>query len=328
MKAPDNGGSSRVDVRFWGTRGSVPSPGPGTVAFGGNTSCVEVQWNGLRIVLDGGTGLRSLGTLITTEGGGATQGSVGVKVDKSSCSPGKSALILLSHYHWDHVQGLPFFSPLYDPDTRLTVVGPGGSGFGVRDLLDRLLSPNHFPVPREHLKAEIALVGVESSPVDQLDLTSGYPGSDKLLKIATYPCRHGGDTIAYRLDLGGCRICYAPDNELVGGSYDVPVGWTSGFEDFVAGADLLIHDAMFTEEEYPRVEGWGHSTFHQATDLALRAEVRHLVFFHHAPDRSDGAISQQVEEQRRYLDGLQNTALVVSAAREGETVSFMPRQPR
>lgn len=196
--------------------------------------------------------------------------------------------------------------------------------------MDTLLDSSHFPVPRSHLRANLGFVDVPQGGLDVVDLgdpatpgPSSHLALDGVPLISAFPCRHGLETVAYRLDLGGFRLCYAPDNELVGGEHECSAEWASGFRSFVAEADVLIHDAMFTDQEYPRVEGWGHSTYRQATDLALESGVRRLVYFHHAPDRSDSAVAAQVEVERRYLAGAPDTVLEVTAAREGEKMSFV-----
>ncbi len=291
MNDGPNDDPKAVRVRFWGTRGSIPSPGPETVVHGGNTSCVELLYEGRRWILDGGTGIRRLGT--------------------SMMEPGENrdATIILSHYHWDHVQGLPFFSPLYASDARISIMGPREGERGVAQMMEGLMGPPHFPVPCDLVQSDLHMVDIVESSFQVLGE-----------RIDTYPCRHSSQTLAIRLTLGGHRICYAPDNELRGGDFPVDsadTDWRLGLEAFVKDADLLIHDAMFTDDEYPRVEGWGHSTFRQATELAQAAGVKRLAYCHHAPDRSDSALVAIVAEQRKILAD-EDSDLRVWAAREGE----------
>ncbi|MGI9625244.1 MAG: MBL fold metallo-hydrolase [Longimicrobiales bacterium] len=282
-------GGDSVVVRYWGTRGSIPSPGPETVVFGGNTPCVEVQAGGSRWILDSGTGIRNLGAELKAKG----------EVVK--------ATVLLSHYHWDHIQGLPFFSPVYSEGTELRVFGPAEYGYGVREMLEQLMGRPNFPVDCDHVQAEV-------TPIELTSPSFECEGAE----VSTYRMRHGSATFGFRLDVGGRSVCYVPDNELVGGSYGADPGWRAGLEEFIGDADLLIHDAMFVAEEYERVEGWGHSTVEHAIELAQSSGVKRLVLFHHAPDRSDSTLIDIVSEARRRL-ARGGTRLKVWAAREGET---------
>jgi len=282
-------GNASVLVRYWGTRGSIPSPGPDTVVFGGNTPCVEVLALGRRWILDAGTGIRSLGSNLL----GGTEPVAGA--------------VLLSHYHWDHIQGLPFFSPLYRSGTSLTVVGPRVDALGPSEVMERLLAPAHFPISSERIEANLETMEIG-------ERTFEIDGA----AVSVFPARHARGTVGFRLEVSGRSICYVPDNELVGGHYEESADWLAGFEEFVGDADLLIHDAMFTQSEYGAVEGWGHSTVEQAVAVALSAGVKRLALFHHAPDRTDEAIIDMVSRCRQELihsgDGLK-----VWAARESET---------
>ena len=276
-------------LRYWGTRGSIPSPGPETVVFGGNTPCVEVRSGGRRWIFDGGTGVRSLGARLAA-GGGAVE-----------------ATILLTHYHWDHIQGLPFFSPLFQEGTELQVYGPQVGAYGPQAMMDQLLGPTNFPISCDHVKATLRIQAVEEP---SFEVDGG--------QVSVFPTRHALGTCAYRLTVGGSTICYVPDNELVGGDYDRGPDWRDRLEAFVAEADLLIHDAMFTDAEYERVVGWGHSTAEQAVELAAAAGVKRLALFHHAPDRADSALIDIVSRLRQEL-ALAGSSLKVWAARESET---------
>jgi phosphoribosyl 1,2-cyclic phosphodiesterase len=276
-----------VSVRCWGTRGSVPTPGPETARFGGNTSCVEVRTGDTRIILDAGTGIRLLGEEIREEEGE------------------KQAVVFLTHSHWDHIQGLPFFSPAYDPDFKLRICGPTQENLSAEAVFAHQMGPIFFPVTFQELPASITFSEVQEGDWVQDGV-----------RMRAKRVRHPSVTLGYRLEALGRSVVYIPDNELEGGSLATPARWGEEIEDFVRGADVLIHDAMFTEEESPSYEGWGHSTFEQTVDLALRADVRRLLFFHHAPGRSDAELNRIQESfEEEVLD--RGGDLQVRAAEEG-----------
>lgn len=274
-------------VRLWGTRGSVPTPGPGTVRYGGNTTCVEVVMGGERLVLDAGTGLRLLGEDLEKEGASG------------------QAQILLTHFHWDHIQGLPFFSPAYGEGFDLQIHGPRQEGTSIRGLLGNLFHPSHFPFSPEEFPADITL-----SEVDEGSWPLGG------LEVKAMRVRHQSNTLGYRIESEDRSIVFIPDNELEGGPFPTPAGWREALVDFVKGADVLLHDAMFTAREAPRYRGWGHSTYEETLELAMEAEVRRLAFFHHAPIRVDDELDELVE---RYagVAASRGADLIVGAAVEG-----------
>jgi phosphoribosyl 1,2-cyclic phosphodiesterase len=276
----------------WGTRGSIPSPGPATAKLGGNTPCLEVlRPDGRRHVFDAGTGIRILGKRLAGAG-------TPLELD-----------LFLTHFHWDHIQGLPFFAPIHDAGTSIRIHGARQEGQDIETLLRRQMSPVHFPVPYEALAAEL-----------RFEHLSGRAWQGHGAEVAAYRVRHPADTYGYRIRVGNTAVAYIPDNELVGGHYAVDgPDWYPGLLDFLDGVDLLFHDAMFTEDEYPGVEGWGHSTFRQAVRLAEDAGVRRLSFFHHAPDRADDDLLRMVEGIRDDL-ARRGSRLEISAAAEGETV--------
>lgn len=282
----------------WGTRGSIPSPGPATARFGGNTSCLEVRTGDDHcLVFDAGTGIRVLGRRLVT-------GEAPVRAE-----------LFLTHFHWDHIQGMPFFAPLYDRRTVLRVHGARQNGLEVPQLFAAQMTPIHFPVPYEALAATL-----EYSHLDAM------PWERQGVRVDAIRVRHPGNTYGYRIDAGGASIAFVPDNELVGAAYPVGDDWYARFVEFLRGVDVLFHDAMFTEEEYPRRTGWGHSTFRQAVALAERAGVRRLRFFHHAPERTDDELS-------RILDALREDArrrgspLELGMAAEGEELLVQEATP-
>jgi len=260
-----------VRVTLWGTRGSVARSGLDTVRYGGDTSVVEVEaTDGTRLILDGGSALMRV-----TPG----LGSFCERID-----------LLLTHLHMDHIQGLGFFYPLRDPDIETHIWGPVSPTTGLAERLARYLSPPLFPVRFRDLRS--------------MHLHDVAPGSFVIgpFTISTDLVCHPGPTLGYRIEENGKAMVYLPDHEPALGHREFPADaqWTSGF-DLMRGADLLIHDAQYTEEEYAGRVGWGHSTLRQAVDLAAQAEVKTLVTFHHDPEHSDEMLDQQLQALRSDL---------------------------
>jgi phosphoribosyl 1,2-cyclic phosphodiesterase len=289
-------------VRFHGTRGSIPTPEPGNAVAGGDTSCVEVEAGGSRLILDAGTGIRRLGATLAGVASGAPMD------------------IFLTHFHWDHVQGLPFFAPLHDPGARVRIFAPCQEDLGVADLLGGRLAPVYFPVPYSAFAAQCTTHALDDGPVE-----SGP------FEIHSIRVCHPSNTHGLRVRCGDVVIAYIPDNELgEPGARGLPCladrGRSTAYASyaalcsFVEGADLLIHDAMFTNDEYAGKRGWGHSTYGQALRLAQDAGVAELRFFHHDPDRDDVALDAIVADVRRNLER-QGSPLRVDAARDGQTVT-------
>ncbi len=275
-----------LSVRYWGTRGSIPTPGDTTVRYGGNTSCVEVLAGDARIILDAGSGIRPLGEELCRRG-----------------DP-KRACIFLTHFHWDHVQGFPFFSPAYDPAFNLRIFGPVQKDIGLEALLRRQMGPIFFPIPYESLAANLTF-----HPLNSGSWAEGQ------IRVRALRVRHTCFTVGYRVEAFGRSVVFIPDNELRGGEYPVSAGWEEEFLAFVSGADLLIHDTTYTTREYAGKEGWGHSTFQQALGLAERAGVSTLHFFHHHPHRSDDELEEIVQKKRDDV-AARGLSLEVDAAAE------------
>lgn len=287
MTAPSSGA---VAVRCLGTRGSIPSPGPATAGFGGNTSCLEVRVGSQLIIFDAGTGLRLLGEKLL-------DGEEPVE-----------ASLFLTHFHWDHILGFPFFAPLYDPAASLRVLGPRQEELDIQTLSAREMGQVYFPVPLEALAANLTFEHPQ---------VGGWESGG--IRVRSMRVRHPSYTVGYRAETDRHSICYVPDNEVAGTTSPDDDGWRDRFLDFLEGADVLFHDAMYTAEEYEDRTGWGHSTYHQTMELAAEAGVQQLFFFHHPPERSD-------VELNSILDGTRSRAsrrglsLEVNAAFEGKQV--------
>ncbi len=284
---PDAHAPGRTYLRCWGTRGSIPSPGNDTVRYGGNTTCVEVCDGDTRLIFDAGSGIRALGDDVYEKGP-------------------NSIHIFLTHFHWDHIQGFPFFRPLYDPDDVIHVVGPKQKDIDVQNLFAGQMGPIYFPVPFSVVAARMEFEHLNEGTYEAGDFT-----------LEVMRVRHPSFVTGYRITVRDTVICFIPDNELDGEIYDeLEPGFEQRIVEFVGDADLLIHDSMYTEEEYPGRKGWGHSTFEQSVRLAREAGVKELLFFHHDPVRPDDELDAIVERMAE-IANRNGGGPVVGAAKEG-----------
>jgi phosphoribosyl 1,2-cyclic phosphodiesterase len=261
-----------VKIRFWGTRGSLATPGRDTIRYGGNTSCVELRGDdGTLLVLDAGTGIRPLGEAVER----------GLRrVD-----------ILLTHLHMDHIQGLGFFDPLFWPELEVHLWGPSSTTLDLHARLSRYLSPPLFPIRLLDLPCALTLHDVVSTPRFQI--------GD--LEVEAELVCHPGPTVGYRIAGDGAVVTYMPDHEPFLGVSDGQQDshWIPGLS-LARDADLLIHDAQFSHEEYPRYVGWGHSSIEHSLLFARAAGVKHLVPFHHDPSHSDVVLDRLYEEVHKH----------------------------
>ncbi|HHS13158.1 MAG TPA: MBL fold metallo-hydrolase [bacterium] len=273
-------------LHCWGSRGSVPVSGNSTQCYGGDTSCLELRSSrDYLIIIDAGTGLRELGIRLETAGSNVCH-------------------LLMTHYHWDHIMGFPFFKPLYSKDTVLHIIGPclaGKTPISVfSSVMDNPLFPNQF----ERLRAEINgyVLPEEAFTIDTV-------------LVETLPLRHPGGGAGYRFTENGKTLIFLTDNELgEGGSGGLDY---TEFVHFCRDADCLIHDAEYTDEEYPAARSWGHSAAGQAVHLAAEAGVKHLSLFHHHPERTDAQIDRLVDTCRNQLEKL-SADIKCSALAEGD----------
>jgi phosphoribosyl 1,2-cyclic phosphodiesterase len=287
-------------VRFWGTRGSIPTPGSNTVRYGGNTPCVELRTeSGWLIILDAGTGIRELGRNLLERSNGAP-----IKGD-----------IFLTHAHWDHIQGIPFFAPIFGRGNHFTIWGSESLQRSFDKVLRDQMSPVVFPVSFEELDATIDFRGLpEDTPTDG----TGY-------EVTAFAVQHPGGALGYRFCAAGGKggsLVYVSDNELAPHPrYDSSADWRQRMVTFVKGASVLIHDTTYTTEEYDHHRGWGHSTYAEAVTLALEAGVGTLVLYHHEPRRTDEQLEQHLAQCRAMVKDRGGSLQVIAAA-EGLTLTL------
>lgn len=276
-------------VRFWGVRGSIPVPGPQTVRFGGNTSCVEVRADGQIIIFDAGSGLRPLGVALGSE-------FRGQPLDLT---------ILISHMHWDHIQGFPFFAPAYEARNRIRICGPAEATLGLRDLFARQMEAPYFPVALSQLTA-----GLVFEPLQPEGFQIGK------IQVTATRTNHPGNCHAYRLETSAGSICYIPDHEAGAAK---PEHDPSAVARLIQDADLVIIDSQYTADEYRGREGWGHSSMEDAIRVARDAHAKRLHLFHHDPSHDDDFLDQMLQKARRIAMG---SGMRVESAREGEQVTL------
>lgn len=254
-----------MKVKLWGTRGSLASPGPNTVRYGGNTSCVSIEGSdGSWLVLDAGTGIRDLGQNLPSDL--------------------KRVDILLTHLHMDHLQGLPFFAPIRNPNMETHIWGPASTMLSLKSRLQRYVSPPLFPVSVRDLSPELYF---HELSFDMFEIGKFCIVSQLVI--------HPNPTVGYRIKLNDKTVTYLPDHEPMLGAPTFPRSpeWTSGY-DLAHGADLLIHDTQYTPEEYQDRIGFGHSNMVQAFEFAAMANARRFVPFHHDPAHSDDQIDLMI----------------------------------
>jgi len=256
-----------MKVSLWGTRGSLASPGPDTVRYGGNTSCVSIEGSdGTWLVLDAGTGIRGLGQNLPADL--------------------KRVDILLTHLHMDHLQGLPFFAPLRNPDVETHIWGPASTMLSLKSRLQRYVSPPLFPVSVRDLSPTLHF---HELTIDMFEIGDFCIVSQLVI--------HPNPTVGYRIKHKDEVVTYMPDHEPMLGAREFPRSpeWTSGY-DLAEGADLLIHDTQFTTEEHKSRVGFGHSNIAQAFEFGALAGVKHFVPFHHDPAHNDDQLDKMISD--------------------------------
>lgn len=270
-------------VKFWGVRGTFPCAYPSHLGYGGNTSCVEVTVGDRTLILDAGTGLRGLGKHLLRDNI-------------------RHASLLLSHAHWDHINGFPFFEAGYRPDFSLDIFARDLTGCNcIGEVLTSCMEKPLFPVPLTTMRARLGFQNLHAG--DQIDLTPG-------LVIKTGELNHPGGAVGYRIEYGGKVFCYVTDTEHVAGRLD------QNILRLIEGADIVAYDSSYTEEEYATRVGWGHSTWNEGVKLAREAGVKQFCLFHHDPDHDDTIMAGIERDAQRAFPG-------AFAAREGVTLDML-----
>jgi len=275
-----------MKIKFYGVRGSIATPGNDTVRYGGNTSCVYVKDDNQSVfIFDAGTGIKKLGEEL------ASQANF------------NELNLLFSHYHWDHIQGFPFFLPAYDKNQTINLLAAHLGDLNAHSVLTQMTDP-HFPVPSDKLEATVNVLSMSENCLCIGDTT-----------IKTQSLNHPGGGSAYRLETPQGSMAYVTDNEL--DPPDTPQTSYGEWVDFLGGVDFLIHDAMYYDHELEKIHGWGHSLISQALQLAVDANVSNLVLFHHDPSRTDDQLDQIKQESRVWMKKT-NPDCKVYVATEGD----------
>ena len=294
--------SVKMFVTFWGTRGSLPTPGNRTQKYGGNTPCVTVRYDDTLIIIDAGTGIRDFGLDLLQQ--------------NNDWNSDRSLHLLLSHTHWDHIQGLPFFAPAYTDNVKLTIYGSPHKGTFLESILQGQMDVNYFPVEMNAFAADISITEISEEKIQIGALTIDW--QEQIF--------HPGGSVRFRFHAGGKKMVYASDVELnkifcsEKQSRESKM-MASEYNDFIHGADLLIADAQYTEEEYFSKVGWGHTTIPLILDIAHKQNVRQLALFHHEPQHSDSMLDKLSSE---YVQTYRSAVPPMNAfwAREGMTLAI------
>ncbi len=284
-----------MKIKFWGIRGSIPVPGKNTVRYGGNTPCVQLQSDDINIILDAGTGLRELGNELIRDSNSSEQ-----------------IYLLISHTHWDHIQGIPFFLPFFRVEYKVKIFANTSIGNNAGFFIDAQMNPNFFPVSKEIFKADFEFIHLQDNSTFQIGE----------IKIDTIPVNHSKGTLAYKFTKGEKKIVYMTDNEI---KFDIKNDSFSeeGFYElnkelieFCRNADVLIHDCMYNEKNLINKIGWGHSNNISVTNFGILADVKNLVLFHYDPDFSDSIIDKMLEDSLKIIKK-KNTKINCIASVEG-----------
>lgn len=306
------GGDGNNFLRFWGVRGSIPTPGSSTMFYGGNTSCIEVRADGEIIILDAGSGIRPLGLHLASEFNGLPL----------------HLTLLISHTHWDHIQGFPFFLPAYNPVNQVHVLGYEGSRKGLESILSAQMESPYFPIGLKQMPGNIKITEMRD-----FNFEVGR------VKVQATFTNHPGICMGYRLETSNGSIAYLPDNEpfqrlrtlpsQAGGDATQNAAYARTQDqrliDFAKDVDVLVIDAQYNDREYQKHVGWGHGCLDDVVALAILANVKRLFLFHHDPGHDDAEISRMVAWARQ-IAVEKGSPIRIEAAREGLEVFLKPER--
>ncbi len=276
--------------QLWGTRGSIPISGPEYIRHGGNTSCMTLEVGDDLIVLDAGSGIRNLGTAL-------------------AAAPPRKIHLFITHTHWDHIQGFPFFAPAFIPGFEITIYGAKGFNKDLESLFRGQLDPDYFPIQMENMDATLEFVYLGDTPIRIGDV-----------EISWEFTQHPGATLCYKLELPRKKIAWVPDNEIFQGYMGPPekipdhknrLALYQPMIDFLTGVDVLVHEAQYTLEEYPQTVRYGHSSLSNACFLAKITESKRWIVVHHDPNHSDDFLRDKLNLTRQILDSLDHAGHVV-----------------
>ena len=298
--------SSPVRLKFWGTRGSIAVPGPETLRYGGNTTCLELRADGEIIVLDAGSGIRPLGVALQKE---------------FQARPIKLSL-LITHAHWDHIQGFPFFKPAYDPKNEIRIFGFDGAGATFREIITEPMKSPFFPITMRELSAKMDI-----NKLSEMTLSLGK------VDVHTAFVNHPGVCAGYRIFTSGGSVAFLPDHEpyefflhAARGKQmspeqarEIAADQQAALVQFLRGSDILVLDAQYTDQEYKTHVGWGHGSISSAVSLALEAEVQTLLLFHHDPSHDDDMVDTMVKSARDLVEK-NGRLLEVAGAQQGSEI--------
>jgi phosphoribosyl 1,2-cyclic phosphodiesterase len=300
-------------LKFWGVRGSIPTPGKKTIRYGGNTPCVELRFSdGPHFILDAGTGIRELGKQMATQNSGCR------------------SYIFISHYHWDHIQGLPFFRPAFDRNNKLVILGSDDVTNKLSEIISFQMDPKYFPISIEDMKAGIEFRSIQE---EQFRIDG--------VNVQTIYLNHPGYALGFRFSYRGKDIVYISDNEPFQTNAaqqpqdkilpednkrdDLFNNFVENKEEklvqFCSGADILIHDSQFLPNEYQEKKMWGHSPYNYTIDLAIKCQAKMVVLFHHDPDHDDKTIDKKLQLSQKMIESVRSD-LKCLAAREGLAVDI------
>lgn len=285
-------------LKFWGTRGSIPVPGSSTLKYGGNTPCVEIRSDDNNLlILDGGSGLRELGNYLNKR------------------DPQKELDILISHYHWDHIQGIPFFLPLYNPEVHVKFYGIPSNGLNIKKILNEQMMPNNFPLAIEEFPAK----------VEYHDIKPNQTYTFKDIKVETLMLNHPSPTLTFKITNNENNIIYMSDNELYINysrkkqDYEDLQTRNQRLIEFCKDCDYLIHDAMYDEDTVMNKEGWGHSGNNSVALFSIMSNIKNLVLFHYNPDYSDKKIDDLLEQTQKTIRNYKSE-IKCFGAKEGQEI--------